>query len=88
MCQKYASLSRKAGRAGTEDLLEFRPMKKTKQYLQYERDCRELAAKLADPEQKRSLQEMAATWVHIAASRKAGMMREGMRQGHPKPRQR
>lgn len=61
---------------GNRSTARLSTMKKAKEYLQYERECRELAAKPSNSEHKNALLEMAATWSHIAADRKAGMLRE------------
>jgi len=51
-------------------------MPTVEQYLQYERECRELAAKLPKPEHKRTLEDMAATWARLAANRRMHIMNE------------
>jgi hypothetical protein len=42
--------------------------------LEYERLCRELAAKLTRPDDKQSLELMGSAWAKIAADRKINLM--------------
>lgn len=51
-------------------------MELVKEYIEYARECRELAAALSNPDYKRTLEEMADTCAQIAADRKARLMRE------------
>jgi hypothetical protein len=57
---------------GNRRIARLSTMKKAKEYLQYGGECRELAARPSNSEHKNALLEMAATWSHIAADRKAG----------------
>jgi hypothetical protein len=44
-------------------------MKTVAEYRKYADDCRELAAKLRDPEDRRALELMAAAWDKVAKER-------------------
>jgi hypothetical protein len=43
------------------------------EYLQYARECRELAARLSSAEYRRMLEAMADSWAQLAADRRAGI---------------
>jgi|GEM_PF-2489714 len=45
------------------------PMRTVAEYRKYADDCRELAAKLRDPEDRRALELMAAAWDKVAKER-------------------
>ena len=51
-------------------------MRRVKEYMEYARECRALAATLSNPDHKRALEEMADTWSQRAAELKAQLMRE------------
>jgi len=53
-----------------------RQMRTAEEYLQYEHDCRRLAQKLTQPDDKRALELMASAWAKMAAERKARLVPE------------
>lgn len=51
-------------------------MVEVSEYLKFERECRELAAKLTKPDDRRALELMAQAWARLARERKQRLEQE------------
>jgi len=52
-------------------------MKKMHEYLEHAAECREMA-RIALPEHRQQLEQMASTWEQLAAARKRKLEKEGL----------
>jgi hypothetical protein len=56
-------------------------MKKMHEYLQHAAECREMA-RIALPEHRQQLEQMATTWEQLAAARKRQLEKQGVHVEH------